>query len=61
MSLSRISAARDIDLLFMHVPGETLVAEGVDSASRSLAAAERGPASTAALPDIVNAAASAHG
>jgi len=61
MRMSRFAAASDIDLLFLHVPGETLVVEGVDAASRSLAAAERGPACSPALRQLVASAASAHG
>ncbi len=37
MRLHRVAAAIDTDLLFLHVPGDTLIAEGIDEASRSLA------------------------
>ena len=61
MRLNRFAAARDINLLFLHVPCETLVAEGLDAASRSLAAAERGPACGPELQALVHAAARRQG
>jgi hypothetical protein len=61
MRLHRLAAALDTDLLFLHVPGETLVAEGLDEASRSLAEAERGPACGPELQALVRAAARRQG
>jgi hypothetical protein len=57
MRLHRFAAAIDTDLLFLHVPGDTLIAEGIDEASRSLAEAERGPACGPELRAIIRAAA----
>jgi hypothetical protein len=57
MRLHRLAVALDIDLLSLHVPGETLVAGGLDAASRGLAEAERGPACGPELRALVLAAA----
>ncbi len=54
MRMSRFAAAHDVDIIFLLVPGDTLVAEGVDAASRSLASAERGSACSPALRDLVH-------
>ena len=61
MRMNRFAAERDVDLLFLHVPGETLVAEGIDAASRSLVEAERGPACGPELRALVAEAALQHG
>jgi hypothetical protein len=61
MRLNRFAAARDIDLLFLHVPGETLVAWGLGAASRSLAEAQRGPACGPELQALVHEAARRQG
>ncbi len=57
MLLHRLAVALEIDLMFLHVPGETLVAKGLDAASRVLAEAERGPARGPELRALVFAAA----
>ncbi len=61
MRMSHLAAANDIDLFFLHVPGETLVAEDLDAASRHLAELERGPACTPELRTLVHAAARRQG
>jgi hypothetical protein len=49
MRVARCCARHNATCLFLHVPGSTLVAEGVDAASRSGAQSERGPACGPAL------------
>jgi hypothetical protein len=44
MAIARLCARYNATCLFLHVPGTTLVAEGIDAASRAGADAERGPA-----------------
>jgi len=61
MRLHRLAAEIDTDLLFLHVPGDILIAEGIDKASRSLTEAERGPACGPELRVIVQAAARRQG
>ena len=61
MRMSRFAARHNIDLLFLHVPGDSLVAEGVDAASSSLAESERGPACTLELRRLIQAAAGRQG
>jgi hypothetical protein len=43
-SIARLCAERGATCLFLHVPGTTLMAEGIDAASRAGAAHELGPA-----------------
>ena len=61
MRMTRLAAASNIDLLFLHVPGATLVQEGLDSASRTLAQLERGPACSPPLRSLIHGAARRHG
>ena len=44
MCIARLCAQRGATCLFLHVPGTTLMAEGIDAASRAGAAQELGPA-----------------
>jgi hypothetical protein len=44
MSIARLCAERGATCLFLHVPGTTLMEEGIDAASRAGAALELGPA-----------------
>lgn len=61
MSLSRSCARLNADPLFLHVPGSSLVAEGIDDASRALVSAERGPACGPALRARIRDLATSHG
>ena len=46
-------AEMEIQPLFLHAPGKDLIAEGIDEASRGLAAKIAGPACSSALRDLV--------
>lgn len=52
--LAVLCAKLDIEPLFLHAPGRELVDEGVDDASRRLAASISGPACSASLREIVH-------
>ncbi len=54
MSISRICARYNASCLFLHVPGTTLMAEGIDAASREGAEAELGPACGPVLRSAVH-------
>ena len=62
-AMELVTLARDhqIELLFLHAPGKTLVAEKVDEASRDGAKEVRGPAVTGMLRDAVFELAAAQG
>ena len=49
MAIARLCAQHNATCLFLHVPGTTLMAEGIDAASRAGAEAELGPACGPAL------------
>jgi hypothetical protein len=55
MTIARLCAKYNATCLFLHVPGTTLMAEGIDAASRAGAEAERGPACGPALRDTIGA------
>jgi len=53
MSIARLCAERGATCLFLHVPGTTLMAEGIDAASRAGAALELGPACGSELRALI--------
>jgi hypothetical protein len=61
MTIARLCASHNATCLFLHVPGTSLVSEGIDAASRAGAEAERGPACAPALRDTIHAFAARHG
>ena len=54
MAIARICARYNATCLFLHVPGTTLMAEGIDAASREGAEAELGPACGPALRTAIH-------
>ena len=59
--LALLCADLDVDPLFLHAPGRTMVDEGIDDASRSLAQRIRGPACNESFRSIIFAAAGRRG
>jgi len=61
MRISRCCASHNATCLFLHVHGTSLIAEGIDEASRAGAEAERGPACGPSLRDTIRTFAFRHG